>query len=335
VKCIFCFNEAAATEEHVFPEAIGGSFSIWRLCKKCNDTFGTTVDPLLTNHATSLIHRQILDIRGKRGALPELFTTGTMKRDDDRPGPRTVRIRSTIDPKTGVLGARILPTFQEEVGADGAGTISAVFGDETDLRRWFKKELGRRGILPATQEAFDELYARSVTIGTIDSPAGNYRIDFDLFRFRKALTKIAYELAWHWLGDTWLQDAVAKKMRRVLRSEPKEVLPIRGRMDIGTGEEFFDVIVKAMALQPHEHFGMLMRVENRAAILLTLFNSFFAAVEVSSEADRYGVRDFRDSGGEGILLDARDRSYRRVDWPTMFARGRGALTFRTAPHRDT
>ena len=52
-KCIFClnkFDDSKKTEEHVFPEAIGGSFSIFNLCKPCNDKLGANADSHLINN---------------------------------------------------------------------------------------------------------------------------------------------------------------------------------------------------------------------------------------------------------------------------------------------
>jgi hypothetical protein len=57
MRCFFCLEEREPTEEHVFPHAIGGTLTIDRVCKPCNDFLGAKVDVLLTNHELILIKR--------------------------------------------------------------------------------------------------------------------------------------------------------------------------------------------------------------------------------------------------------------------------------------
>ena len=91
---------------------------------------------------------------------------------------------------------------------------------------------------------------------------------------------------------------------------------------LGTAEPFFKAMLDAMALQKHEHLAMLIRAERRIGIFITVFSSFVAFVDLSSAIERYDVRDVRDGGSHGILLDAAQQTYTPIDWPTMLARGR-------------
>lgn len=71
VDCIYCGPGKKASEEHVVPQAIGGSFSSSAIiCKECNSYFGVQVDPHITNWHLSLIARDWFDLEGYGGKVP-------------------------------------------------------------------------------------------------------------------------------------------------------------------------------------------------------------------------------------------------------------------------
>ena len=75
MKCIFCKEEKSAdqfSDEHVFPETIGGSFHIYTVCKDCNSTLGREVDPKLSEHIFVIPIRYCLGLLGKKGRIRPL-----------------------------------------------------------------------------------------------------------------------------------------------------------------------------------------------------------------------------------------------------------------------
>jgi hypothetical protein len=63
MKCIFCLNEREPSVEHVFPDAIGGTWTTDRVCKPCNDWLGSNVDVELTDYSGTLMKRSLLAIK--------------------------------------------------------------------------------------------------------------------------------------------------------------------------------------------------------------------------------------------------------------------------------
>ncbi len=304
MQCIFCFTDAPGTNEHVFQEAIGGSFSIRRVCKRCNDRLGSDVDPLLTDHPMALMHRHMFGLKGKSGTIPPLLRKGTIN-VESRFGERMVEAQNIVDPRTGVFRAQLIPKIFNDIGADGNGQISAVFSKETDARKWFANELRRRKMLPDTTAQLDALFDASIEVGTIKQQTVTYPLTIDLLGFRTPLIKIAYELGWHWLGDTWLQDPVAKRMRKVMRSHnTRGVLPIRGTIGVSGHSDFFDPLSSWLKVEPCEHCAMLIRVDQQVAIIVTVFNYFQECIQLSAAADKYSAADLRNGGGRVLLLNS-------------------------------
>jgi len=72
MECIYCGpDRRSASDEHVIPRAIGGSFSRNDIiCDECNSYFGAEVDPHITNWHPSLIARDWFDLEGYGGTIP-------------------------------------------------------------------------------------------------------------------------------------------------------------------------------------------------------------------------------------------------------------------------
>lgn len=167
--CMFCFSSDAMNKEHVFPQSIGGSFWFYQPCVACNSKLGSSVDSLLTDHPLVIMRRARFGIEGQKGAIPDLFTHGTLDRSSAA-GPDVVRVRKTIDSASGEWRASIIPTFSTLVGENNVKTFSGIFDDEVTARKWFKKELARQNLAPATPVECEAVWQSSLITGTIDNP---------------------------------------------------------------------------------------------------------------------------------------------------------------------
>ena len=67
MRCIFCLKDRSPSLEHVFPDAIGGTLTIARVCEPCNSWLGTNVDSYLTDHIGVLMKRFLLRIPNRDG----------------------------------------------------------------------------------------------------------------------------------------------------------------------------------------------------------------------------------------------------------------------------
>lgn len=69
--CIICrksfTNENPATKEHIIPYAIGGSYVINTICKKCNSNMGTKIDAPFIQNIISRLHIEDNQISGRNG----------------------------------------------------------------------------------------------------------------------------------------------------------------------------------------------------------------------------------------------------------------------------
>jgi hypothetical protein len=121
MRCIFCLNEREPSVEHVFPDAIGGTLVIDRVCKPCNDWLGTNIDALLTDHVLVLAKRNQLGITNRDGKSPtwhDVFGIATMANDPDQ------RVKMIQDEKTGQIKPTLLYRELRTTTEDGKETIS-------------------------------------------------------------------------------------------------------------------------------------------------------------------------------------------------------------------
>jgi hypothetical protein len=329
MKCIFCLTEAPGSVEHVFPESIGGGFTIDRLCKCCNECFGQNIDPLIIRHPLANMYRAAERVHDKRGNVPtNVFAEGTMEHEVRAGETRPVRVKTNVDPKTGLFVVEVLPTFWSDIGEDGGAKNSAIFGmeKESDARAWFRKGLERQRIPISDDAHFEELWKASHEIRNVPTPTAQHSLPLmDEFKYRHALLKIVFEMAWYWIGDPWLTDPVARVMRRVLRSEPRAQLPIHGTMTLGNDPPFITQLTTDIKLGAYEHVAMLIVAHGRAAVMVSVFNAFSGVVEVTTSAHKFGLVGLAPSLIKVLLLDSRDHSFNETTLAALLAERQGAL----------
>ena len=69
--CIICRNDNQdLSDEHVIPEAIGGYYHIYCVCKDCNSKLGKNVDKLLMDHWFIKAARYEKGLKGYSGKIP-------------------------------------------------------------------------------------------------------------------------------------------------------------------------------------------------------------------------------------------------------------------------
>jgi hypothetical protein len=99
-------------------------------------------------------------------------------------------------------------------------------------------------------------------------------------------------------------------MRKILRGAPQEKLPLHGLMEIGTtASELLPAMINWLNIEPYEHLALLLTTNGRAGLFISIFNMFFAVVDVTSKPDKYGLADLRDEPAKALLLDARNLDF--------------------------
>lgn len=299
--CILCLEDKAKeefNEEHVFPEAIGGSLILRdALCTDCNSWLGHEVDAKLTNYGLVQLVRLALGIKGKSGAVPNPFLNCT---DADDPS-RKLQYRLDKDGKPCQL--YLVPNV-DVTKSEEAVTISVAL-DESDKGKLpeILDKIAKRNNLQIPNEKVDQLLNEPVRS---ESPGMQVQFSMHVSNWKKALLKIAYELAYHWLGPAYLKDPGADKLRDALRAEGHYE---NGKAGIGAVVTLAGCqkIVPFWSEDRGTHLAFLMSGGAGLLCYVRLFQSIEALVPISESNFGRTELDL-----PVIFVDAKTASYREL-----------------------
>ncbi len=283
MRCIFCSLDRPPSEEHVFPLAIGGKLTTDRVCEPCNSTLGSRLDAVLSDFFPIRIRRAMLNLAGNSGTAPawhEMFL-GKVK----LVGQAADQAHVTFNKETGQLDTRQLKHVVETVTPDGQKMIQITLDerDKGQLPKIISRERKRRGLPPLSDEQL-AIEAKNFTMTTVNNPLIqiNPRISFAFLRH--AMMKIAYELAFLWLGEPYLDDPLAVELRVAICS-PDLASTDKIAGYVGTAEDCDAFKVWT----PHEgrHLAYANVVAGNVMISVRIFDIYAASIVVSREASRY------------------------------------------------
>jgi hypothetical protein len=240
MRCIFCLKSDPPngfTDEHVFPDAIGGTVVIRSVCKTCNDYLGHSVDVTITDHTLVAMKRMQLGLAGKTGKVPNPLASGVLAEDPDQ------KVQLRPDPtKPGGSDIYVQPFLKKTMTGPKEGRISVRIDarDVGNLGAMVNRSLVRAGARPLSEAEIDAL---KLEVVRTDRPVINVPMSFDLSRYRQGLMKIAYELASEWLGEEYIDDPTAALLRKFifdkdLPLDPSRKHPIRGTMRFAPAKPF-------------------------------------------------------------------------------------------------
>lgn len=217
MRCIFCLEERSRSLEHVFPLAIGGTITTDRVCAGCNSELGTRVDAALCDFLPVRARRAILGLAGNSGTTPEWYEL--FLGDANLMGEAAGRIQTTFDKATGKLVHRRLHHAEDIILPNGlkARQITVDLTDKDQIPKIIQRERKRHGLSPLSDEQL-AIEAQNFTVKTIEQPLVQMTIQASFAYLQHAILKIAYELAFLWLGETYLDDPLAVKLRAAIMS---------------------------------------------------------------------------------------------------------------------
>jgi hypothetical protein len=159
--------------------------------------------------------------------------------------------------------------------------------------------------------------AAKFTVGTVQNPLVHVNIEVSFAFVRHAMMKIAYELAFRWLGEPYLDDPLAAVLREAIcKDDPASTDGLAGY--VGTAEP----CTAFNFWTPHKahHLAFASVVAGSVMVAARIFDIYAVAIPVSGDATRY-IRTADDTsklrflaidavGGETIETSFADEQHR-------------------------
>jgi len=307
VKCIICLQERPESQEHIFPAAIGGTLEITRVCADCNRTLGHTADLSLTSHPFVMITaaRCLNDLE----LSARILGRGVLQ-DVEMEDVEAYQVAK----KDGPFEIRIIPKVKRS--ADGK-ELRAVFGsDKIDnakgLLRSFLLKHGHR----LSETEFEVFFEQNAQRITYSHPQTKHSFVITMehcssVSFGHGVIKIAYEFAWRSLGDAWLEDVIARKMRSALEKWPSNAEGIKGRYSM-LGQEELPFADHLGARQGDTLAVGLMTAGGRIVLGLRVFDLIRSVLPLSEQAERYLSSQPWEPYGPAVIIDVAKAIHREI-----------------------
>jgi hypothetical protein len=291
MRCIFCLDlepPSGFTDEHVFPDAVGGTLIVRNVCKSCNDRLGHSVDSAITNHALVQVKRQALGLAGKSGRVPNPFGHAVMADDPQQ------KLRLSIDwAKPDSVGIYAIPSVERTMTGPGEGSLQVRI-DASDLHRLrdiINTALVRAGAPPLSAEAVNDL---TLNEALNVQPRVNVQLSVDISKYQRGLMKIAYELACLWLGESYADDPTASRIRQFifddeLPLDPSTKHAVRGNMRMAPSEPL-------LPFWPHERdhlMACMVEHGGRLGMVVSFLGILDAAIGITDAPHSYPNRQQR------------------------------------------
>lgn len=307
ILCIYCLQRKPrrVRGEHVLAFAMGGSFLIDRVCTECDNGHGAGADASLLKNAKIEQRRADLEIAGHSGAVP----------DPDAAAYRQPLV-STSDPnfrvkvittRSGRRVPKILSHVEFDVVDYAGGKLirpGSIYIDPSDAGKAEKlalRALADKGITGSEAAEIARSFATTLVPGSEEHEFETI-VERQMGGHYDGLLKIAYELAWYWLGDAWLSDPIAVAMRETLRGE-KPSTPLRGKV-----YDDPDVIVMPVGGDPRVlHIAFVAEFKGELSVMMRIFDAFAVGIVVSADATRYPL-----PAKNGIIMHTTQRRYEEI-----------------------
>jgi hypothetical protein len=128
-KCIICRkekNKEELSDEHVIPDSLNGFYHIFSVCKTCNSYLGREVDSKLVNHYFTSFMRYDLNIKGKKGKLPNPFDGTHILENDEE-----TKVKMILD-NEGIPRPYLLPKIKKITNGNKLEIKLSIDSDDKD-----------------------------------------------------------------------------------------------------------------------------------------------------------------------------------------------------------
>lgn len=300
MRCIFCSEERPPSREHIFPLAIGGTITTDRVCAGCNSILGSRVDSALNNFLPVRTRRAELGLAGNSGEPPSIFEM--FLGDQKLIGPEANRIRTSLNKVTGRLDHRQLYHATDVVLPDGkkARQITLDERDKNQIPTIIQRERKRHGLPPLSSEEL-AVKASEFTVNAVENPLIKVDVPVSFAFLSHAMMKIAYEFAFLWLGESYLDDPLAVELRNaILNKDISSTDSVAGY--VGWAESC--TIFKYWTPHKAHHLAFASVVSGAVIVAVRVFDIYAAAIPVSRDASRYVGIDANAMKAPFLVIDA-------------------------------
>jgi hypothetical protein len=293
-RCIICleiFGHSKRTEEHVFPESMGGTWKIYDLCKTCNDRLGENADAPLADDFFVKLARQRFKIEGKSG-IPNAFDRISIMERRHYGAPW----HETPARWEGNYLYRYPKRWPDGEMVYDARDAHKAAADAQKMR------FRRPGAPPAKMRITDpDRHSGAITIP----------ITSDVRRCERGLLKIVYEIACRLVGYSYLWDPNGRAIQRFLRAGETDHERLAVWHVFTSGDVLpFDGKHEA------ELIGGLARDDKRTIGYVRIFDGFDSVIEVSGRH-----WPFIDEAGWAFVFDVEKKMARSTDFRTLGMKG--------------
>ncbi|WP_460254155.1 HNH endonuclease [Acidiphilium sp. MT5] len=238
----------------------------------------------MTNFAPILWKRGEFGLAGNSGKAPSRFNIfdgeAKLAEDPDK------RLKVRYNPTTEKFDISLI--FHKRKVQLPNGTIAVQITvdakERKNIPKIIQRERKRQGMRSLTDEEMSQI------IGSLEVQEGqqptfiiNPKINFA--RLRHAMLKIVYELAFMWLGETYLDDPSAATIRAaILNPDSNETQFLMGSAGlIPEGNSSF----KLWQLHPKHHLAYGIEIDGTIIIAIRIFDLLEATIPVTERAGRY------------------------------------------------
>ncbi|HEY1749599.1 MAG TPA: hypothetical protein VGG11_22920 [Xanthobacteraceae bacterium] len=205
--------------------------------------------------------------------------------DHEMIGPEAKRIQTTLNKETGKLDHRQLHHAIDVVTPEGekARQITLDERDRGQIPKIIQRERKRHGLPPLSSERL-AIEAANYTVRTVENPLIQIDIQVSFAFLRHAMLKIAYELAFLWLGESYLDDPLAVELREaIMKDDVASTDALPGYAD------WAEPCTAFKTWTPHKahHLAFASVVAGNVVIAVRIFDIYAAAIPVSHDALRY------------------------------------------------
>lgn len=258
-----------------------------RVCGRCNSLLGHRVDAALSDNLIIRWRRADLGLVGNSGEAPGQFELLTGKHKLAARPEQYVRV--SYDETTRKLDVTAVYHASDVVLPDGTRTrrIEVDARDRDQIPKIIQRERKRHGLpLLSPEQLAAEVERATQNVVSVQNPQVLIETSASFAYVRHAMVKIAYELAFLWLGEAYLDDPTAAELREAIcGGNPRSTDALPGT--IGDASECGAFNLWSADKVHHIAFANVVPENRSIVIAVRVFDIFAAVVQVTREAHQY------------------------------------------------